>query len=174
VIKSRLLAQPLCALLVLTACGGPYSDAAPQLLPASATSAPAGEPVARNDNRRALGNDLTITISTPKSFTPTDTAYPRTPRAVAFELTIDNDGTGTYRASQLAVTATCNSADALQVIDSTQGYTGFVGATDNVPPGQSLRVVVAFAVPAERAVLRLNVQPDASGGSETTVFEGSV
>lgn len=173
--RLRLLAQPLCALLLLTACGtAPYSDAAQQLEPPPAGSPTTGEPLARPDNRLALDGNLIITIATPKSFTPTDTAYPRTPRAVAFDLLIDNEGTDTYRASRLAVTATSNGAAALQVIDSTQGYTGFVGATDDVLPGQSLRLAVAFAVPTDRAVVRLVVQPDAAGGREITAFEGNV
>jgi hypothetical protein len=87
---------------------------------------------------------------------------------------IANHGTTMYRPSQLSVTATCNGATALQMKDSTQGYNGLVGATEDLPPGRNLRVTVAFAVPAERAMIRLTVQPDATGGDQVVVYEGAL
>jgi len=79
-----------------------------------------------------------------------------------------------YRPSQLSVTATSNGTTALQVKDSTQGYHGFLGTTEDLPPGKNLRVTVAFAVPAERSVMRLLVRPDATDGDEVVVYEGTV
>ena len=174
------LAAAGCALVFLAGCGAvPSSDAAPAPQPLSASasstgSASSGEPAARPSGRRTLGNGLAITVSAPKVFTPTAAAYPRTARAVAFELTIDNLGTDPYRPSQLSVTATSNGAAALQVIDSTQGYTGFLGTDDEVPPGQHIRIPVAFAVPAERAEVDLVVQANATDGGGVTVFHGTV
>jgi hypothetical protein len=164
-----------CALLLLTGCAGAYSDAAQHLdspeNPAAATSP--GAP-ARNLDRKPLGNGLTITISPPKPFTPTDNAYPETPRAVAFEMTIDNEGATAYRPSRLAVTATCDGATIEQVIDSTQGYAGVVGGTDDVVPGQTMRFAVAFALPNRQVVVRVAVQPDTARDSSVLVFEGAV
>jgi hypothetical protein len=167
------LTAALCALLVLAGCAaGPYSDAAQNLQPLTAAtsagqSAPPGTP-------RMLDSGLSVTVSAPKSFTPTAAAYPRTPRAVAFDLVIENKGAEDYRPSQLTVTATSNGNPALQVIDSTQGYTGSVSTpTDELPPGQHLRLSVAFAMPAERAEVALTVQPS-TDGQKFTLFTGAV
>jgi hypothetical protein len=170
-VKLVRLAAGCCGLLLMAACAGPYSDAAPDVQPLTSRSTSATTPA--DNNRLPLGNGLMITVSAPKTFTPTETAYPRTPRAVAFDLIIDNESTAGYRPSQLAVTATCNGAKALQVIDSTQGYPGSVAATDEVPPGQQVRLAVAFAVPSGRTGLALTVQPNQDGPG-TTVFEGTV
>jgi hypothetical protein len=169
------LAAAACGLLLLAGCGtGSYSDASPELQPLSAplssqTTSPTDPPA----GQRIVMNGLAISISVPKSFTPTHSAYPRTPRAVAFEMRIDNEGTDPFQPSQLAVTATSNGAPTQQVIDSTQGYTGLV-ATDEVRPGQSVRLTVAFAVPQQRADLQLMVQPSGVDGGRFTLFTGTV
>lgn len=121
-----------------------------------------------------MENGLSVTVSPPKVFTPTDAASPRVPRAVAFDMVIDNEGTAIYRPSQLSVTATAAGATAVQVIDSTQGYTGFVGVDEEVAPGHQVRLAVAFAVPVEPSSFQLVVQPDALDGSRMTVFQGTV
>lgn len=172
------LAAAACGLLLLAGCGaGPYSDAAPELQPLSARSssptARPADPSTRPDDRRVVMNGLAITVSPPKSFTPTHSAYPRTPRAVAFEMTIDNEGTDTYQPSQLAITATCNGNVTQQVIDSTQGYTGLV-ATEEVRPGERVRLALAFAVPEQRTGIELVVQPRAVEGGSFTLFTGEV
>jgi len=57
------------------------------------------------------------------------------------DLVIENTGVEVYQPAQLAVTATSNGNAALQVIDSTQGYTGSVSTpTDELPPGQHLLI----------------------------------
>jgi hypothetical protein len=173
------LAAAACGLLLLAACDvGPYSDAAqspnPVAGPSTNASTRAANASPRPVNQRPLGDGLTVTISAPRSFTPTDAAIPRAPRAVAFELIIHNEGDTAYRPSNLSITATANGVVTQQVVDSTQGYTGFVGATDDVPPGESVRVIVAFAMPVERAELRLMVLPDSVDGGRVTVYEGTV
>jgi hypothetical protein len=154
------------------------SDATQELQPfdvSSTTSVPAkSEPNDHVSERRVFEHGLAITVSPPRSFTPTEAAYPRSPRAAAFDLLIDNEGAEVYQPAQLSVSATCNGATALQVIDSTQGYTGFMGATEEVPPGGHVRITVAFAVPTERAEVALLVQPDARQGSRVTLYEGGV
>lgn len=172
------LAVAGCALLLSASCSaGPYSDAA-QLDPLTSqrsSTAPRTSPSpSRLANQRLLDNGLTVTISAPKTFTPTDAAFPHSPRAVAFDMIIENGSETVYRPAQLAVNALVDGESAAQVVDSTQGYTGFYGATDEVPPGQNVRVVVAFAVPVKRTDLRLVVQPDSVEGSMVTVFEGTV
>jgi hypothetical protein len=169
-----------CTVILAAACAaGPYSDAAPdpQRLGGSQTttsgSARGGETSARPGGRRTLAGGLAVTVSAPKVFTPTETASPHAPRAVAFELTIDNEGSDVYLPAQLAVTAMSNGVAALQVIDSTQGYTGTVSA-DALPPGEHLRVAVAFAIPKERAEVALRLQPNAEDGGGVVLFQGTV
>jgi hypothetical protein len=166
------LAAAACALLLTAACSGPYSDAAeaPLAVRSSTSSSSSSSATA---NQQVLDGDLTITVSPPRPFTPTNAASPRADRAVGFELIIGNQGKTAYRPAELSITAACDGANVRQLVDSTQGYTGFVSSTDEVAPGKTVRVVVAFAVPREQANLRLMVQPDATEGSRVTVFEGT-
>ena len=134
------LAVAGCALLLSAACTAtPVSNAAeqPDPLTARQSSSSVRPPASttRPANQRILDNGLMVTVSAPKSFTPTDAAYPHAPRAVAFDLIIENGSTTVYRPAQLSVTALVDGESAAQVVDSTQGYTGFFGATDEVPPG---------------------------------------
>jgi hypothetical protein len=171
------LAAAACALLMVTAaCGAPYSDAAqtPLAVRSSTSTSRNAEPSSRPPNQQVLDGDLTITVATPRSFTPTAAASPHAERAVAFELVIGNEGKTAYRPAELSIMAVCDGANARQLVDSTQGYTGFVSSSDEVAPGKSVRVVVAFAVPREQAMLRLSVQQDATEGGPVTVFEGTV
>ncbi|MFL6144700.1 MAG: hypothetical protein ACJ72N_22905 [Labedaea sp.] len=165
------------ALLLLAGCARPVSDATQDLQPldvSPTTVAVKSEPNSHATERRVFDHGLVVTVSPPRSFTPTDTAYPRSPRAAAFDLLIDNEGAEVYQPSQLSVSATCNGDTALQVIDSTQGYTGLIGATKDVPPGGHLRITVAFAVPPDWAEVALLVQPDAQRGGRVTMYEGGV
>jgi hypothetical protein len=167
------LAAAACALLLTAACSGPYSDAAQTPLAVrSSTSSSASSAAA--DQKKVLEGDLTVTVSAPRTFTPTDAASPRADRAVGFELIIGNEGETAYRPSELSITVACNGANARQLVDSTQGYTGFVSSTDEIAPGKTVRVVVAFAVPREPANVRLMVRPGTTGGGRVTVYEGTV
>jgi hypothetical protein len=178
--RVRLAAAAACALLFVAGCdadavtgSGPQVDS----LRASSSGAPArpaSPSSTRLANQRLFANGLSATVSAPKSFTPTDAALPRSPRAIAFDLIIENGSGTVYRPAQLSILATVDDKAAPQIVDSTQGYTGFVGAVDEVAPGQSVRVTVAFAVPAARAHLQLTVQPDAVDSQRLTVFEGTV
>lgn len=173
------LAAAACALLFVAGCDADAVTSAGQQfdsLTASSSGTPPrpGPSSTRLANQRLFANGLSVTVSAPKSFTPTDAALPRAKRAVAFDLIIENGSGTVYRPAQLSILAIVDGKAASQLVDSTQGYTGYVGATDEVPPGQSVRVTVAFAVPAERARLQLTVQPDAVDSQRLTVFEGTV
>lgn len=162
-------AAALCMLLVLvTGCGsGPaYSEPAERSVAASAASNPS-----QSGERRPLGDDLSITVSGPTSFVPTDSAYPKSPRALGFDVTVENHGATAYRPTVLVLTATADGQAARQVIDSTQGYSGMVGDIE-IAPGAKARFSVAFAVPAERVTLRVSAQPDPAARSTVMVFEG--
>lgn len=109
-----------------------------------------------------FGTGVTVVISAPKSFHPSGSAYPRSNRAVAFEIAIRNDGDQPYRLSELSVSAMVDGAAAKQMVDSTQGYSGIVDADKDVKPGRDARVTLAFAVPDETVPLRLTVRPTAN------------
>ncbi|HEV2784566.1 MAG TPA: hypothetical protein VGX25_34720 [Actinophytocola sp.] len=172
------LAAAACGLLLLAGCGAEaVPDATHQLQPltsrSSSASTRADDTPRRADDQRVRVNGLAIAVSAPKPFTPTHSAFPRTPRAVAFEMTIDNEGDTPYEPAQLAVTMLCDGTPAQQVIDSTQGYTGLV-TTEEVRPGQNVRLALAFAVPPERVEVRLMVQPSATDVERVTLYTGTV
>ncbi|MCT2588022.1 hypothetical protein [Actinophytocola gossypii] len=170
------LAVAACVLLVLVGCGiGHSSEVDTSARTASPTAAAERSEYRATDNaRRLLGDGVVLTISRPTSFTPTDTAYPRAARAVAFELTIDNGGPIPYRPAGLAFTATVDGAPSEQVIDSTQGYTGTAGATEEIAPGASLRIAVAFATPDEPSRMRVAVRQKSSATTSILLYDGTV
>lgn len=167
-----------CALLAMTACGiNSPSEAAQAPDQTSTPPAPAAERSTLSmdeGTRRSLGDGVTIMVSAPTSFTPTDTAYPKAGRAIAFQLVLENDGAVVYRPARLSFTATVDGAPANQVIDSTQGYPGVAGAIDDIAPGKELRFAVAFGVPTRPVAIRVEVLPDASTQSAVPVFDGTV
>jgi hypothetical protein len=173
------LAVAACVLLVLTACGAGHAadtdDSVRQSLrnPAPTVAAERTD-LASGGLVRSLGEGVTLTVSTPTSFTPTDTAYPRAARAVAFDLVIDNGSDTVYRPAQLSFVATADGVASDQVIDSTQGYTGVVGAIDEVRPNETLRFAVAFEVPRAPSVVRVAVRPATSAASAIPIFDGTV
>lgn len=169
------LACALVALMVTACSAGPYSEASPAERPTTTqTDGSSGRPSTQDGAAVPLDDGLTIIVSSPKSFTPTASAYPQSPRAVAFEMTIHNEASTVYRPTQLSVTATADGAEAPQLIDPTQGYTGVITSTEDVRPGQSLSFVVAFAMPTKQCTLELIVHADASADSVATVFHGNV
>jgi hypothetical protein len=177
-VKSVGLAAAACVLLAVTAgCGaeGMSRASATLISPAAEPSeAPAkiANRVARFGERRAAGESLVVTVSAPKSFVPGDTAYPRAPRAAAFDVTIENQGSNTYRPSQLVVKAsTVDGKRLAPVVDAAQGYSGVVGG--EVQPGRTARLTLAFAVTADPVDLVVTVQPNAATATATAEFEGS-
>jgi hypothetical protein len=169
------LAVAICALLVLTGCAVGNSSKAAAKGPASPTvAAERSEIKAATDVRTAIGKGLLLTATAPRSFTPTDTAYPRVHRAVAIDMTVDNSGSVGFRPSQLTFSAAVDGTAAEQVIDSTQGYNGVSGATDEVVPGQSLRFTVAFAVPDRTCAVRVTMRPDPDAATAVELYDGVI
>jgi hypothetical protein len=115
---------------------------------------------------------LSITVSTPRSLTPSDTAFPQSPRAAVFEVTIDNRTTEVYKPALLVVKATAAGGPAAEIVDPAQGLNGIVSGAQDVPPGKTLKLTVAFAVPAASANMELTVQPDAGIRYSTHRYEG--
>jgi hypothetical protein len=170
------LAVAACVLLVLTACGASHTsdEDMRQALSTPSPTVAAERSELANGAAQSLGRGVSLRVSEPTSFTPTDTAYPRAARAVAFELVVANDGDDVYRPAQMSFVATANGAATDQVIDSTQGYTGVVGIVDEVRPDEELRFAVAFAVPAKTCVVRVSVWPDSPEEAAVPIFDGAV
>lgn len=170
------LAVAACALLVLAGCGiGRPTEAVQPKPTATLTAAAEHSDYRASDGiRKSLGDGVVLTVKAPKSFTPSDTAYPRVPRAVAFEMVVDNGSTLAFRPAQLTFVAIVEGRQAEQVIDSTQGYLGVSGATDEVPPEESLRFAVAFAVPEHSCAVQVSVHPKRTATAAIGLYDGIV
>lgn len=171
------LAVAACVLLVLAACGtSRASEPAQGSLDAPPPSAAAerSDYLARGGVTRSIREGVTLSVSTPISFTPTEEAYPQAARAVAFELVIDNRSDTVYRPAQLSFVATADGLPADQVIDSTQGYSGVTGTSNEVLPSQTLRFSIAFGVPEQPCAVRVAVRPEAAAISAIPIFDGTV
>ncbi|NIH82027.1 hypothetical protein [Amycolatopsis viridis] len=152
-------------LVAVTACGAPAQVgsgststggdiAAQQALPALRTLDFGGQ--------FRFADGIAVSVSAPKPFKPSDSAYPHSDRAVAFEIIIRNEGAQPYRLSGLSVSATVGDVASKQVVDSTQGYSGIVEAGKDVQPGRDVRVNLAFAAPPQTAEMKLTLRPTAT------------
>ncbi|TCP46765.1 hypothetical protein EV191_11341 [Tamaricihabitans halophyticus] len=127
-----------------------------------------GEP--RFGETRELSDGLRVTVSQPKEFQPSDTAYPQAARAVSFEITLDNAQATRYHLADMSVLLTADGQPMKQVIDSTQGYTGMGSNTTDVTTGGTARFTVAFTVPPESVPLELIME---SGRGSLLTYTGS-
>ena len=171
------LAVAACLLLALTACGtaGHATEHHPSLRTSTTSASPErADYMAKGAVTRSVGEDVTLVVSVPTSFTPTEVAYPSADRAVAFELVIDNRSDTVYRPATLSFLATVDGAATPQVIDSTQGYSGVTGADDEVLPSETMRFSIAFRVPAEPCWMLLSVRPESPAASPVPLFDGTV
>ncbi|MFC9257010.1 hypothetical protein ACFWMR_10085 [Amycolatopsis thailandensis] len=157
-----------CSLMLAAACGVQAPEKGAAVLGADAPAPGLAATHAEGDlafgapHRFATG--VTIAVSAPKSFRPSASAYPQSPRAVAFGIEVTNAGDGTYRLSGLSVTGEVDgeSPSVKQVVDPTQGYNGIADAGKDVAPGRSVHLNLAFAVPDRPVKLRLQVRPSPS------------
>lgn len=171
------LAAAACALLALASgCGADVMNSANatevnRVAPPAAAAA-ADQP-ARFGDRRDAGDSLFVTVSAPKTFVPGDTAYPRAPRAAAFEIALDNQGSRMYRPSQLVVkVATADGKQVVPLVDTAQGYTGVIGS-EPLQPTRSTRLTLAFALPVDPVDLVVTVQSNPATLTLPAEFEGT-
>lgn len=159
-------------LSLAVACGVPTKDGTAAL--GAGSPAGAGASVSQAGNDLKFGADhrfpsgVTISVGSPQSFRPSTSAYPRSPRGAAFDVQLTNAGETTYKLSGLTVTATSSGAPVKQVFDTTQGFTGITDAGKDVPPGRSVHLTLAFAVPQEQTQLRLQIRPSATEAAAVT------
>jgi hypothetical protein len=153
-----------CVLFLAVGCGVQAPENGVAVLSAGdkgGSAAPAGSDLNFGREHR-FASGVTITVSTPKSFQPSTSAYPRSPRAAAFDISVENNGTEAYHLSGLSVTATVAGAPAKQVVDTTQGFNGIFDAGKDVAPAGQVHVNLAFAVPEQQVSLRVQLRPTPS------------
>ncbi|RSM62943.1 hypothetical protein DMH03_12905 [Amycolatopsis sp. WAC 01376] len=157
-----------CSLMLAAACGVPAPEKGAAALGADAPKQ--GVAATHTEGDLAFGaphrfaTGVTISVSAPNSFRPSASAYPQSPRAVAFGIEVTNAGDGTYRLSGLSVAGEIDGETTAvkQVVDPVQGYNGVADAGKDVAPGRSVRLNLAFAVPDKPVRLRLQVRPSPS------------
>ena len=157
------LVLAVCALFAAVACGAQVQAAsAPAALgPAPEVQGPLPPSgTLKFGVRHTFADGIAVTVSAPKSFQPSPAAYPASARAAAFEIEVTNSGSEPYRLSGFTVTATVAGTQAIQVVDSTQGFNGVIDAGKDITPGRSVRMNLAFAVPPQAAELRMVLRPD--------------
>ena len=164
-----------CLAALLAGCG---TAGGPQLSAVQSSANPTVSQAAKTvdaafGDRRTWPNGLAITISQPRSLKPSGTAYPQAARAAVFELTVENGTATTYKPSQLAVKATVGGQLAQEVVDPAQGLGGYVAAQEDLAPGRTVQLTVAFAVPQQPTDLRILVQPDVVDAVPATAFAGT-
>jgi hypothetical protein len=149
-----------CVLFLAVGCGVQAPEDGVAVLNAGrqrGSAAPAGSDLKFGGEHR-FANGVTIIVSPPRTFQPSTGSYPRSPRAAAFDITVENNGTTAYPLSGLSVTAAVAGAPAKQVVDATQGFNGVVDAGKDVAPARSVHVNLAFAVPEQQVRLRLQLR----------------
>lgn len=87
---------------------------------------------------------IAVTVSRPRSFTPSGTADPHFDYAVSFEVTVLNGSEDPYRLSRLTLDASINGKPGREVVDSTQGYAGLAGTGIELPPARSITMLLAY------------------------------
>lgn len=160
----------VCALLALGACGAaPQTDGAAArfggevAIPQGVAATPKRTDVQFGSAYR-FSEGVTVSVSSPRSFRPSDAAYPHSERAVAFEIAVRNEGHQPYRLSGLSAIATVDGIQAKQVLDAVQGFSGNADAGKDVLPGRDVRFTVAFAMPTDPAPLKLALRTSPSSG----------
>ncbi len=119
-------------------------------------------------NRFTFLNGLSVTVSPPKSFTPSKTAYPEAPRAVAFEIVIQNGTEWPYHLSDLSITTWVGGEESPELIDTTQGYNGIVDISAEVPVSRKTRMTLAYAADRREDDVRLKIRPTPNATAAVT------
>jgi hypothetical protein len=164
-----------CALLAAVACGVPAQagDAAAAFQaapPPQGASTPSSE--LKFGTAHVFAGGVSITVSAPRAFQPSASAYPAAERAAAFDIAVTNSGSDPYRLSGFSAVVTVAGTQATQVVDSTQGFNGIIDAGKDVAPGKTVRLSLAFAMPPQPCELRLVIRPSTESAAAIT-YSGS-
>lgn len=168
----------VCALLALTGCGPSAATVSPGSGGDGRATTATGSSHHMRGGVMEFGADhrfpsgLVVNVAEPKSFQPSDSAYPRARRAAAFNIAIYNESAAAYRMSGLSVRMTVAGEQAPQVVDATQGYSGIADADRDLASGDVARMTLAFVAPPPERAVRLTVRPD-TGGEARVVYTGT-
>ncbi|MGH3431873.1 MAG: hypothetical protein ACRDQB_03445 [Thermocrispum sp.] len=140
----------LAALTPVAACGH-NAAGDPAGGAASATAPGSGPPASAGNTTPAFGRPFTypsglaVTVSRPRTFTPSGTASPPFEYGVSFEITVTNGTERPYDLSRLTLDAAVNGNPAgEEIVDSTQGYPGLATAGSELPPARTVTLLLAF------------------------------
>jgi len=144
----------------LNAAGDPAEESSSAAAPTgSAQDAPVSALAPAFGRPHTYPGGLTVKVSQPKGFIPSRTANPQVKHAVSVEITVANGTSRTYRLSSLSIVASVNGEPSRELIDSTQGYTGIVDASTDVPPSRKITVLLAFGSDAVPTTASLRIRP---------------
>ncbi|MBB4688874.1 hypothetical protein [Amycolatopsis jiangsuensis] len=163
-----------CLLCLVTACGVDAREGTAALGAGAGPTAPAKAASALGTGELQFGAEhrftsgVTVSVSAPQSFQPSPAAYPRSARAASFAIEVSNNGPETYRLSGLSVTADVAGRQVKQVVDATQGLGGIAHAGEDLQPGRSTQLTIAFAVPLRETRLVMRLRPSAGEPAAVT------
>lgn len=159
----------MCALLAgIAGCGASAEEGAgPGAENAESAAASASSPAAEQagSSERAFGqpytfpSGLSVTVSRPKPFTPSKTAYPSAPRAVGFEISLKNGTDQPYTLSEISISTLVDGELSPEMIDSTQGYSGIVDLGTQVSGHHKIRLTLAYVAKPEVTSISLRLRP---------------
>lgn len=169
--KKSLTAVLVVGALVLTGCGNKKTDSASSsskeslvTTTAPSTSGGFGSPI-------ALSGGVSLTISTPASFTPGNFASNYLPGQVAnvFEVTLKNGGTAPIDPTTISLAASSGTNTCTDVLDGDNGVTG--APTDPVAAGASATFKFAIGCDAKSGA---PLHFDITVGSSTAAIDGKL
>ena len=151
-----------CLLLVVGGCATPRASGGAATGNTSTEAQPGSEtgaPASRFGSMHRFDSGLVVTVSKPTSFQPSDSAYPSTEHAIAFQVTVRNETSQRYRLSNMSVTVIADQQEAKRLTDPTQGYTGLVSSAKGLPTDYEKQVDLAFAVQTKSSQLKFVLSP---------------
>lgn len=120
---------------------------------------PVGKPLAAGDTA-VYDDGLSVTVSAPKKYSPSDTAVGHTAGNVAYQVTVTLENTGKKKANTTLFTtdarAGAKGTKAEEIIDGKVG--GSPGA--QILPGKTVTVTLAYDTPPAAKTLDVSVSPD--------------
>lgn len=156
--------------LVLTGCGNKKADTASSASESpTATAAPTasggfGSPV-------ALGSGISLTMSTPSTFTPGKFASNYLPGQAAnvFDVTLKNDGTAAIDPATISITASSGANTCTDVLDGDNGVAG--APTEPIAAGATSTFKFAIGCDAKAGA---PLHFDITIGSSTAGIDGKI
>ncbi|WP_432249219.1 DUF4190 domain-containing protein [Streptomyces sanyensis] len=147
--------------------GAPKEATAAAEEPADATGGTEGEAPAVDETLAAgdsviYDDDVTVTVSAPKAYSPSEFAIGHTSGNKAYQVTVVIENAGTEKFDSTLTTADARAGkegvEAEQIFDDTVGG-GFDGT---IAPGKKATVVYAFDAPADAKTLTVEISPGIS------------